>query len=118
MKKYILLFLLIHNSLFSQVISGNVYDKTTEEILPGASVYIDGTTIGVTTNFKGYFELDIQKSQNASIIISFVGYETQAFSLSEFSASKDIFLIERTNQLNEVELGLDIWSREKKIAPF
>ena len=103
---------------YSQTISGVVFDKKTGESLPGASVYLDGTTIGTTTNMDGYFELDVDTSQNASLIVSFVGYETKLFSLLEFINSKNIYLEESNNQLNEVSLGLDIWSREKKMRIF
>ncbi len=112
-----ILFLLSFFS-YSQTISGFVFDKKTSKSLPGASVYIDGTTLGTTTNINGYFELEINTSQNAALIISFVGYDTQLFSLSEFINLKKIYLEESSNQLNEVTLGLDIWSREKKMSIF
>ena len=116
---YLLLILcLLSFFSYSQIISGFVLDKNTNEPLLGTSIYLDGTTIGTTTNNDGYFELEINTPQNASLIISFVGYDTQLFSLTKFNNSKKIYLEESANQLNEVVLGLDIWSREKKMRIF
>ena len=61
--------------------------------------YLDGTTIGTTTDPNGYFELEVNSSQNASLIISFISYETQIYSLSEFINSEKIYLKESNDQL-------------------
>lgn len=95
-----------------------MHDIKTKEALPGATIYLDGTTLGTTSDFEGYFNLDIEQSQNANVIISFVGYDTKVIPQSAFENDMPIYLTESTNQLNEVELGLDIWSREKKIGIF
>ncbi len=120
MRNYLCLFILLlcKYFLYSQEISGIVYDKATNSFLPGASVYLDGTTIGTTTDYNGFFDLNLKKSQNALIIVSFIGYKSQSFYSSEFNSLKKIYLEENTNQLNEVELGLDIWSRKKKLQIF
>ena len=43
--------------------------------IPGASVIIKGTSTGTTTDVNGNFKLTV--SDNTTLIISFVGYETQ-----------------------------------------
>jgi TonB-linked SusC/RagA family outer membrane protein len=55
-------------------ISGKVTDADGNP-LAGASVKVRGTTIGTTTNSNGEFKL-IGVSENATLEISFVGYET------------------------------------------
>ena len=118
MKKLILFLLLWCHVLFSQEITGTVYDIKTKEPLPGATIYLDGTTIGTTSDFEGYFQLNIQTSENANVIISFIGYETRVLTPQELENDMSIALTESTNQLNEVDLGLDVWSREKKMGIF
>ena len=55
-------------------ISGSVSDQSTNESLPGASVLIKGTTIGVTTDIDGKFTLKIPAEAN-TLVVSYVGYE-------------------------------------------
>ena len=64
--------------LFGQsTIRGVVIDSLTQEPLPMATVYINGTTQGTTTDNDGRFELtDVYLP--ATIIFSFVGYQPQA----------------------------------------
>lgn len=55
-------------------ISGRITDENSEG-LPGASVVQTGTTNGTTTDLNGNYKLKLP--EEASITISFVGYETQ-----------------------------------------
>lgn len=76
MKKIIfLLFCLLFCTISAQVrISGKVYDEI-DEPLAGASVYINNTTIGTSTNFEGEFILEIPKGRY-NLVISYIGYES------------------------------------------
>ena len=56
-------------------ISGIVQDEQ-ELPLPGVSVVLSGTTIGVSTDVDGRFQLTLPV-QNGSLEFSFVGYEKQ-----------------------------------------
>lgn len=78
MRGIFMLFLLVaYSAVFGQekTITGSVTDRTTSESLPGASVMIKGTTIGVTTDLDGKFSLKIPAGDNI-LVISYVGYET------------------------------------------
>ena len=55
-------------------VNGTVVDQT-GEFLPGASVFIEGTTIGTVTDAKGNFALDVSSGQ--SLVVSFISYETK-----------------------------------------
>ncbi len=49
-----------------------------EEILPIANVFIEGTTIGTTTDLDGFFELTIPNDlKEIEVTVSFIGYESQ-----------------------------------------
>jgi len=64
---------------FAQVnsISGKVVDADTKEPLAGATVAIEGTTLGTTTNGRGQFSLSGISQDRVTINIAFIGYETQ-----------------------------------------
>ena len=47
---------------------GTVIDKDTKEALPFASVSVNKTTIGTTTNIEGEFSLSVVGWRNAQII--------------------------------------------------
>ncbi len=72
---------LIPASLFGQsTIRGIVIDSLTQEPLPLATVYINGTTQGTTTDNDGRFELK-DVSFPATVVFSFVGYQPYALEL-------------------------------------
>ena len=112
------LIFLLASPIYSQLISGTVYDKFTNESLAGATVYLDGTTIGVITNLGGKFEISVDRSLNSNLIISHLGYFTAAISPEYFGNLKAIYLEENRQELEEVVLEPDGWSRAKKLRIF
>ena len=58
------------------VLKGTVLDEKGEPLI-GASVYVDGTTIGVITDIDGHFELSLPANENMAVVFSFIGLETQ-----------------------------------------
>lgn len=119
-KKHIILsiFIIINTIVDAQVISGTVYDNFTKNPLEGASVYLDGTTIGTVTDSNGHYKLEIETVLNAPVVVSFIGYKTKAFPITDLNALKEIYLDESPNQLDEVLIEADPWSREKKLRIF
>ena len=76
----LILFLPAH--LFAQsTIRGIVFDSLTLEPLPMATVYINGTTQGTTTDNNGRFELK-DVSLPATVVFSYVGYQPKALVLN------------------------------------
>ena len=57
-----------------QFFQGRVLDYNNDEPLPLATVYLNNTTIGTTTDLDGYFSLAVDGSYD-ELIVSFVGYE-------------------------------------------
>ncbi len=58
---------------------GTVRDAHTGETLPGASVRIEGTTLGAATDTDGRFTvLDVPAGDHA-VLVSFIGYERLTF---------------------------------------
>jgi len=77
----------------SQIIQGKVmmqkeYTITgiiTDEsgILPGASILLQGTTIGTQTDFNGKFVFPKKLKKGDVLLISFIGYETKKIVISD-----------------------------------
>ena len=55
---------------------GVVVDKTTQQALIGATVVVEGTTKGTTTDATGSFELNLAPG-DYRIVISYISYFTQ-----------------------------------------
>jgi TonB-linked SusC/RagA family outer membrane protein len=62
-------------SMYSQSISGTVTDDN-GIALPGATVLVQGTTNGVSTDFDGAFT--ISASSDDTLVFSFIGYASQS----------------------------------------
>ena len=135
MRRFLFAVLLLFSvSLYGQhTITGIVLDSLTQEPLPSATVYVNGTTLGTATDADGRFELK-GVSLPATVVFSFVGYQTQAIELNRYPESLTISL--KTNdELPEVVvsgkknmpnkedldyfksffLGDDKWSKQARI---
>ena len=80
-------------------ISGQVKDATTGEVLPGVNIAIKGTKTGVSTNSEGKFSIKV--SDNATLVMSFVGYVSQSVNVGDRSIV-DVVLEPTTTMLDEV----------------
>ena len=70
----LILFLLGYLSSKSQTfIEGQVFDSKTKEPIGYANIYIKGTTIGTTTDDKGYYQLKLNSNFD-SISAAYLGY--------------------------------------------
>jgi hypothetical protein len=74
---------------FSQVsqktlIKGLVLDELTGDPLPYVSVFLQGTTVGTTTDLSGKFRIETNE-QAGTIVFSFIGYQQEYRSLSDDS---------------------------------
>jgi outer membrane receptor protein involved in Fe transport len=73
----------INSSLFAQntgKIGGKIIDKKTSETLIGASVVIQGTTIGVATDVDGKYLISNLQPGTYSVIVGYVGYQSKSIS--------------------------------------
>jgi outer membrane receptor protein involved in Fe transport len=101
MRKLLLvgLMLLMSITTFAQV-SGKVFDSNTSETLPGATIIIDGTSVGVVTGFDGTFSIDAKSGD--TLVISYLGYTSFELLLSDITSEYNIQLIADQNVLGEV----------------
>ena len=76
---YTFICLIFIQNVAAQSISGIVTNKNNEPLI-GASVYWLQTTIGVVTNNKGEFKIDLAKSTN-KLVVSFIGFKKDTISI-------------------------------------
>lgn len=88
-------------------IEGIIYDKKSKETLPGASILIENTKIGTSTDLNGKFCLTNVNKGNYNLIISYVGYKTDTIKnlmVKSNLKNLEIFLEENSLSLNEVSV--------------
>ncbi|MCU4157751.1 TonB-dependent receptor [Carboxylicivirga sp. A043] len=80
-------------------ITGVIVDKTNAP-LPGVSIIIKGTATGTITDINGNYSLDVPNQ--GTIIVSYIGFETQEIVISGGVSVYDIVMLENTEDLDEV----------------
>jgi len=93
-------------------VSGKVTDLT-GSTLPGVSVVVKGTTIGVITDNEGKFSLS-NVPENAILQFSFVGMKTQEIKIG-IQTSIDVVLAEETVGIEEV-VAIGYGTQKKKLV--
>lgn len=102
--RYILILLLIFQSFISQgqnKVSGRITDSDGYEII-GASVLLEGTAVGATSDMYGNFSLNLSSAQyeTGTLVISYIGFKTASIHIGGRSVI-DVVLEEDMNLLDE-----------------
>jgi hypothetical protein len=85
-------------------ISGNIREGSSGESLFGASVYLEGTSIGTTSNDYGFYSISVEEG-SFTLVISYLGFDDIREEIDVASnLNLDFELQEASNQLNEVIL--------------
>ncbi len=95
-------------------IKGKVVDSQTKEGLMGVNVYIDKNK-GTVTDITGNFELN-NVPENASVYISFMGYEKASYKASNIPAV--IALKPKSDQLEKVVITAGSERQQRKGVPI
>ncbi len=91
---------LVVDSLKSLSINGVVSDHK-GNLLPGVTVILKGTTIGVATGIRGDFSLNIPKRDSVVLVFSFMGMKTKEVKWRGQSLLK-VVLEENVSEIGEV----------------
>ena len=92
--------------------TGTVTDSEDNSPLVGASVVLKGTTVGAFTDAQGRYTLEVPANE-ATILISFVGYETQEVQITSASPTVNISMVSENLTTDEVVIvGYGTQSKE------
>lgn len=83
-----------------RVVKGKITDYATNQPLPGASIYIEGTASGATADVNGEYTVSIT-DPNATLVITFVGYDTERIQVGG-QTTIDVSLIPSLETLTQV----------------
>jgi TonB-linked SusC/RagA family outer membrane protein len=121
MKKFILYTLFFLPLLFATQASaqinltGTVKDASNEG-LPGANIYVKGTSTGTSSDINGNFKLQVPENlKNANLVISLIGYATQEIAIGQ-QAKFDIVMQEDLQVLSEVVVAGYMTQEKKNIT--
>ena len=62
-------------NLDAQTLSGLIIDEHGDPAI-GASVYLDGTSIGCSADANGRYSITVKEPVNTNLVVSMVGYQT------------------------------------------
>lgn len=97
----------------TRTVSGTVTAKEDGQPIPGASVKVNGTTLGTQTNVNGVFSLSVSRGQ--SITISFLGYAPQTVLIGD-QTSINVSLVSEAKLLGEVVVtGVGVATQKTRV---
>lgn len=102
-----LLFLLSSGLAYAQsaTVSGIITDDETDDPIPGATVMVEGTSIGSATNFEGRYTISNVPSGNQKLVVSSIGYGEKELTVStpeKGKVTENVALASSTTQLGEL----------------
>lgn len=96
-----------------RTITGKVTDIR-KEPLPGVSVLVKGTTLGVVSDVNGKFRISIPVAQkDISLIFSFIGMKTQTIKIAD-QDSLSVVMEENAQELDEVTISTGYYKVDKR----
>ncbi|MEO6000315.1 MAG: TonB-dependent receptor [Chitinophagaceae bacterium] len=102
--------------LSQKSITGKIFDGTTNQPLPSASIVARGSTAGVASNNDGSFTLKIDNSVK-SIVVSYVGYHNQTIRVDGAATNYTIVLKPLADQAEISVIGSRNLSRTHLQTP-
>lgn len=102
--------LIFSSSVFAQnaIIKGTVRNAINNEVLPSVTVIIQGTTMGVLSDFDGNYVIDKLKPGLYNIEFKYIGFKSKVVYEIQVSNSKpsvvDVALEEESKSIAEVEV--------------
>ena len=100
-------------TVFSQtVLSGKVVDEINQP-LPGATVVIQGSKVGASTDFDGNFSFD-SSIESGKLIVSFIGYQPKSVSFNGATDLGSIALAPSAESLDEIVITQTSFAIDRK----
>ena len=115
---------IILTSLFGVVsgqtstIKGRVYNSINNEAVPFANIFIEGTSLGATSDLEGNYILTNLKPGTYSVVCSFIGFKRQiSFEVpvnSVRTTTLDFALVEESTALNQVVITASPFNKREE----
>lgn len=87
------------SSSFKQF-KGSILDSKTRNELVYASITVSGTSISTISNSEGKFSIKVPaENQNATLLISFLGYKNKVVSIQDLKPEKNVLYLEPSNTI-------------------
>ncbi|MFR4024900.1 MAG: carboxypeptidase-like regulatory domain-containing protein [Alistipes indistinctus] len=100
----------------AQTLSGTVISSADNQPIVGASIYVEGTNIGTTTDAHGNYTLTVPAATK-TVTISFLGFDTKKIPLRDAQLFKLITLSDATNKLEDVVVaGFGVQKKESLVG--
>ena len=97
-------------------VKGTVISQTDNQPIPGVTIFVEGTTVGTTTDIDGNYSLDIPASAK-EVTFSFIGFDTKKVPADQPLLLKVVTLVERTETLDDVVVvGFGIQKKESLVG--
>ena len=71
--------------------------------LPGVTILIEGTKLGVVTDADGKFKIEIPKMDSTILVFSFIGMETIHYRLSDDRKNDEKLIIKMKGDVEEMD---------------
>lgn len=93
---------LIPTILFATPVKGKIIDSN-GEVLSFASVYIEGTSIGTTSNLDGFYNLELEEGSH-QLVFQYVGYisKVESVTIGKETVELNVSLKPLVNKLQEI----------------
>ena len=99
-----------------QTFSGTVISSVDNQPIVGASIYVEGTAVGTTTDANGNYTLTVPASAK-TVTISFLGFDTKKIPVHETQLFKLITLADASNKLEDiVVVGFGVQKKESLVG--
>ncbi len=106
-------------ALFGQAleISGTVTEALTGDPLPGANIAVKGTNLGTASDREGNFNLTLPNANQATLVVSFIGFFTQEVTVNQSTGSLNISMDEDVLKVSEIVVtGLATSVKKRNLA--
>ena len=96
-------------------VTGKVTDEKGEP-LPGVNIFVKGTSVGVTSDFDGNFQINVP-ADKTELVFSYIGFTDQVVSVTQSRSGLKVVLKEEVQQLEgTVVTALGIKRQEKALS--
>jgi len=122
MKKPILSLLIFFGYVISALaqgtVSGKIIDQATGETIIGASVVIEGTTIGSVTDFDGKFSFQTKQNPPFIIVAKFLGFDEIKYTVNNFDDKINLKFLPSAVQLETFDIVESRLTEKQKESPL